>query len=367
MLSHVQRIVIKIGSAILVDANTNRLRDTWLSALADDLSSFADKDIILVSSGAIALGRQRLGLQNQSLTLPQKQACAAAGQSRLTRAYDDALGAKGLMTAQALLTLNDTENRRRWLNARSTLNTLLELGTIPIINENDTVATDEIRYGDNDRLAARTAQMVGADLLVLLSDIDGLYTADPRLDPSAKHLPEISEISDEIRAMGGEPNLETGMGSGGMATKVTAAEIATSAGCDMIICDGREAGALGTLLSGGKHSRFIATSNPKKARAQWIAGSLKPRGRLEIDPGAEKALLSGSSLLPAGVIAVIGEFSKGDAVSVQCEGREIARGLVAYDHPQADRIKGLKSGDIAKALGYDNGAALIHRDNLVML
>jgi len=367
MLDDVSTIVIKIGSAILVDAETNALRTDWLTALAEDLSALENKRIVLVSSGAIALGRKRLDLVGKSLTLPQKQACAAAGQSHLTRAYEDALGVKGLITAQALLTLNDTEDRRRWLNARSTLETLLEFGAIPIINENDTVATDEIRYGDNDRLAARTAQMMGADLLVLLSDIDGLYTADPRLDAQAQHLPIINELTDNIRSMGGEPNAATGMGSGGMATKLAAAEIATAAGCDMIICDGRKTGALGHLWRGGKHSIFKATSNPKKARAQWIGGTLKPRGSLEIDAGAAKALRAGSSLLPAGVTAVSGHFAKGDAVSILSGGREIARGLVAYDHPQADLIKGLKSAEIPAVLGYENGAALIHRDNLVML
>lgn len=367
MLDDVSTIVIKIGSAILVDVETNRLRVDWLAALAEDLSALENKRIVLVSSGAIALGRQRLDLVGKLLTLPQKQACAAAGQSHLTRAYEDALGVKGLVTAQALLTLNDTEDRRRWLNARSTLETLLELGAVPIINENDTVATDEIRYGDNDRLAARTAQMMGADLLVLLSDIDGLYTSDPRRDDTAQHLPIINELTDDIRSMGGEPNATTGMGSGGMATKLAAAEIATSAGCDMIICDGRKSGALGALWRGSKHSIFKATSNPKKARAQWIGGTLKPRGSLNIDAGAAKALRAGSSLLPAGVIAVSGTFTKGDAVSILSEGREIARGLVAYDHPQADLIKGLKSSEITAILGYDNGAALIHRDNLVML
>jgi len=249
--------------------------------------------------------------------------------------------------------LHDTENRRRWLNARSTLDTLLELGTIPIINENDTVATDEIRYGDNDRLAARTAQMIGADLLILLSDIDGLYTADPRRDADAKHIPIVTEVTDDIMAMGGAPNAAAGVGSGGMATKLAAAQIATQAGCDMIICDGRAVGAL--------------TANPRKARAQWIGGTLKPSGALHIDAGAVKALKKGSSLLSAGVISVSGKFGKGDAVSITADGVEIARGLVGYDRIDADRIKGLKSSEITGVLGYENGTALIHRDNLVML
>jgi len=367
MFSGDQTIVIKIGSAILVDEKTHALRKDWLEALATDLSAMTDQQIVLVSSGAIALGRQRLELFKSSLSLPQKQACAAAGQSSLTRAYEEALGRRGIVTAQALLTLHDTENRRRWLNARSTLDTLLELGTIPIINENDTVATDEIRYGDNDRLAARTAQMIGADLLILLSDIDGLYTADPRRDADAKHIPIVTEVTDDIMAMGGAPNAAAGVGSGGMATKLAAAQIATQAGCDMIICDGRAVGALTALDKGAKHTRFKAKDNPRKARAQWIGGTLKPSGALHIDAGAVKALKKGSSLLSAGVISVSGKFGKGDAVSITADGVEIARGLVGYDRIDADRIKGLKSSEITGVLGYENGTALIHRDNLVML
>lgn len=367
MFADAQTIVIKIGSAILVDDDTHDLRVDWLSAFATDLASLTEKRIVLVSSGAIALGRQRLKLFGKSLSLPEKQACAAAGQSSLTRAYDDALGRHGLLTAQALLTLNDTENRRRWLNARSTLDTLMGLGAIPIINENDTVATDEIRYGDNDRLAARTAQMIGADLLILLSDIDGLYSADPRQDISATHIPVISDLTDKVMAMGGTANASAGVGTGGMATKLAAAKIATQAGCDMIICDGRAVGALGKLGSGAKHSRFKAKSNPRKARAQWIGGTLKPNGTLHIDSGAMKALQNGSSLLPAGVTSVSGQFEKGDAVSIVTNDAEIARGLVAYDLHEAERIKGLKSAEIEAALGYENGAAIVHRDNLVML
>lgn len=367
MLSDAQTIVIKIGSTILVDSKTHVLREDWLEALADDLSGLTEKRIILVSSGAIALGRQRLSLFGKSLSLNQKQACAAAGQSSLTRAYEDALGRRGIITAQALLTLNDTEDRRRWLNARSTLETLLGLGAIPIINENDTVATDEIRYGDNDRLAARTAQMIGADLLILLSDIDGLYTADPRVDDTAEYLPVVTELTEEIMAMGGAANARAGMGSGGMATKLAAAQIATKAGCDMIICDGRKAGAVSALSKGARHTLFKAKDNPRKARAQWIGGTLKPSGALHVDSGAAGALEKGSSLLPAGVTSVSGHFGKGDAVSIIANGAEIARGLVGYDLIDADRIKGLKSSEIADVLGYENGAALIHRDNLVML
>jgi glutamate 5-kinase len=367
MFSAAKTIVVKIGSAILVDEETQSLREDWLAALAADLAGLKDKRIVLVSSGAIALGRQRLKLYGSSLSLPEKQACAAAGQSSLTRAYDDALGQHDLMTAQALLTLNDTENRRRWLNARSTLDTLLGLGVVPIINENDSVATEEIRYGDNDRLAARTAQMIGADLLVLLSDIDGLYTADPRTNPAAVHIPIIEDLTENIMTMGGAPNAAVGVGTGGMATKLAAAQIATQAGCDMVICDGRSVGALATLGNGAKHSRFKANSNPRKARAQWIGGTLKPSGALHIDAGAVKALRNGSSLLPAGVTGISGVFEKGDALSILADDVEIARGLVAYDVHEAVRIKGLKSDEILSTLGYANGAAMVHRDNLVML
>lgn len=365
-----KRLVVKIGSAILVNADTGQLREDWLESLVDDIAKLkiAKKDIIIVSSGAIALGRARLGLLGQTLSLAEKQACAATGQSLLTRAYERALDAHKITTAQALLTLNDTEDRRRWLNARSTLETLLTLGAIPIINENDTVATDEIRYGDNDRLAARTAQMLGADTLILLSDIDGLYTADPRLDDTARHLPVITELTDDIMAMGGGVNAQAAMGSGGMATKLAAAKIATQAGCHMCIMDGRANNPLSRLENGEKCSWFNAQSNPKKARSQWIGGALKPSGTLIIDAGAVKALSLGKSLLAAGVTQISGDFRKGDAVSIcDAAGAELARGLIAYDAADAAQILGLKSGDISAILGYDNGAALIHRDNLVMI
>ena len=365
-----KRLVIKIGSAILVETETGRLREDWLQNLGKDIAALkaGGKDIVIVSSGAIALGRARLGLLGRTLSLAEKQACAAAGQSLLTRAYERALDAHEITTAQALLTLNDTEDRRHWLNARSTLETLLTLGAIPIINENDTVATDEIRYGDNDRLAARVAQMLGADTLILLSDIDGLYTADPRTNASAKHFPIITELSDDIMAMGGGVNQAAAVGSGGMATKLAAAKIATQAGCRMCILDGRANNPLSRLQTGTKSTWFEAKSNPKKARSQWIGGTLKPSGTLTIDAGAAKALSKGKSLLAAGVTQLSGGFHKGDAVSI-CDkaGVELARGLIAYDASEAAKILGLKSGDISAVLGYDNGAALIHRDNLVMI
>ena len=364
------RLVIKIGSAILIEGGNGALRQNWLDSLCQDIATLksAGKEIVIVSSGAIALGRARLGLQGRKLSLAEKQACAAAGQSLLTRAYERALAPHGITTAQALLTLNDTESRRRWLNARSTLETLLSLGAIPIINENDTVATDEIRYGDNDRLAARTAQMLGADILILLSDINGLYTADPRSDSTAKHMPLIKTLSDDVMAMGGGVNKVAAVGSGGMATKLAAAKIATQAGCRMCIMDGRDNSPLKRLQNGEQCSWLEPESNPKKARRQWIGGTLKPRGVIVIDGGAAKALTKGKSLLAAGVTSITGSFSKGDAVSVCNEaGAEIARGLIAYDAADAIKILGLKSKDILKILGYDNGAAIIHRDNLVMI
>ena len=368
--STAKRMIVKIGSALFVDPKTGELRAAWLESLCLDLAELKEKgkEIVIVSSGAIALGRTRLGLLGQSLSLNEKHACAAAGQSLLTRAYEDMLEKHDIVTAQALLTLNDTEDRRRWLNARSTLDTLLKLGAIPVINENDTVATDEIRYGDNDRLASRAAQMLGADILILMSDIDGLYTTDPRHNPDAVHLAAIETLTDDIMAMGGGINTESAVGSGGMATKLATAKIATQAGCHMCILDGRERYPLTRLRQGERCSWFQAKDNPQKARRQWISGSLKPRGTLVIDNGAYKALRSGKSLLAAGVTALSGAFLKGDAVAVtDSNGAELARGLIAYDAVEAAKIIGLKSGDIITTLGYDNGAALIHRDNLVMI
>jgi glutamate 5-kinase len=296
--------------------------------------------------------------------LAQKQACAAVGQSALTHAYDDALAAFGLRSAQALLTIDDTETRRRWLNARATLETLIDLGVVPIVNENDTVATEEIRYGDNDRLAARTAQMTGADLLILLSDVDGLYTGDPRLSAEARHIPEVNAITDDIIAMGGDANTETGVGSGGMATKLMAAKICVSAGCDMIICDGNEEGPLQRLADGATHTLFKSNKDPKNARAQWIANSLSPSGQLIIDTGAESALKDGRSLLAVGLSSISGDFGKGDTISVlNPAGQELARGLSSYDSRDLQGICGLRSEEIT----HPAGPVVIHRDNLVLL
>jgi len=369
-LSNSKRIVIKIGSALLVEADNGALKDRWLEKLCQDIAALraSSKEIIIVSSGAIALGRARLNLLGRSLSLAEKQASAAAGQSLLTRAYEQALDKHGIATAQALLTLYDTEDRRRWLNARSTLETLLSLGAIPIINENDTVATDEIKYGDNDRLAARTAQMLAADTLILLSDIDGLYSTDPRINKEATYMPNVTEITDEIMSMGGGENSQAAVGSGGMATKLAAAKIATQAGCRMRIMDGREHSPLSRLMEGERCTWFEPQNNPRTARQQWIGGTLKTRGSLTVDEGAAKALTKGKSLLAAGVASLDGDFRKGDAVSILTkQGQEIARGLISYDAPEAQKILGKNSGDIISILGYDNGSALIHRDNLVMI
>lgn len=362
-------IIVKIGSALLVDHETGELRETWLSGIADDVAALrnAGCSVIIVSSGAIALGRSKLGLRGRKLSLAEKQACAAVGQAALTRAYEDVLTPHGITTAQALLTLTDTEDRARWINASRTLRALLKLGAVPIINENDTVATDEIRYGDNDRLAARTAQMVGANVLILLSDIDGLYTADPRIDNDAKHIAKIESLTPEIMAMGGEPNAGAAVGTGGMATKLLAADIAVKAGCHLIITSGETFSPINALRRGAKASWFVAKADPASARKQWIAGSLKSHGQVHIDDGALNALRNGKSLLPAGATAFDGTFNAGDAVTVIHKGHAVAKGLAGYSAVETQQILGLKSGDISAALGYSHGAALIHRDNLVLL
>lgn len=363
-LSAYNRIVIKVGSALLVE--NGALRRSWLTRLCGDIADIKKDgtEVIIVSSGAIALGCEALGMDRTALSLAQKQACAAVGQSVLTRAYDDALAALGHQSAQALLTLDDTENRRRWLNARATLGTLLSLGVVPVVNENDTVATAEIRYGDNDRLAARTAQMIGADLLILLSDVDGLYSQDPRKSSTAEHIPKVRQIDDAVLAMGGTANADSGVGSGGMATKLLAAKICLSAGCDMIICDGQADGALKNLRDGAIHTLFKASNDPKNARSQWIASSLSPSGQIVIDAGAEAALRRGKSLLAAGLTSVSGRFGKGDTVSITGDtGREVARGLSSYDSHDLIPICGFRSDQIA----HPNGSVVVHRDNLVML
>jgi glutamate 5-kinase len=366
-LTSAKRLIVKIGSALLVEEESGGIRRKWLDALADDVAALRARgtDVILVSSGAIAVGRRHLGLAAGTLRLEEKQASAATGQIRLAHAYQETLARHHITVAQILLTLGDTEERRRHLNARSTLNQLLKMGAVPVINENDTVATAEIRFGDNDRLAARVAAMISADTLVLLSDIDGLYTADPRKDKSATHIAEITEMTADIESMAGEA--PTGYSSGGMVTKLAAARIAMSAGCRMAIADGRRMNPLQAILDGGTCSWFLPASEPKTARKRWIAGSLKPTGTLVVDAGALAALKSGRSLLPAGIIKVEGRFERGDAVVVaDAEGNEVARGLVAYSARDARHIMGHKSREIADLLGYRGRDEMIHRDDLVL-
>lgn len=366
-LANAKRLIVKIGSALLVEQESGGIRRKWLDALADDVAALRDNgtEVILVSSGAIAVGRRHLGLETGALKLEEKQAAAATGQIRLAHAYQETLARHDITVAQILLTLDDTEERRRHLNARSTLNALLKFGAVPVINENDTVATSEIRFGDNDRLAARVAAMISADTLVLLSDIDGLYTADPRKDKNAAHIAEITEMNAEIEAMAGEA--PAGYSSGGMVTKLAAARIAMSAGCRMAIADGRIMNPLQAILDGGQCSWFVPASEPKTARKRWIAGALKPAGKIAVDAGALSALKSGRSLLPAGVIRVEGKFERGDAVIVtDPEGNELARGLSAYSARDARLIMGHKSREIADLLGYRGRDEMIHRDDLVL-
>jgi glutamate 5-kinase len=363
-----RRIVVKIGSALVVDDATALPRAGWLAGVAADVAAMRARgqEVILVSSGAIALARRALGLTRRKLRLEEKQAAAAVGQIRLAGAWADALSAQTLNAAQLLLTLEDSEDRRRYLNARATLNTLLSLGCIPVINENDTVATTEIRFGDNDRLAARVAEMVEADALVLLSDIDGLYTADPRRDPDARHIPVVERLTEEIMAMGGEP--PPGYSSGGMRTKLIAARIATGAGCAMAIALGKQDRPLQAMEQGARCTWFLAEQEGRSARKRWIAGSLAPLGVLVVDAGAARALRRGSSLLPAGVRRVEGAFGRGDPVSVRDEaGAELARGLAAYDSADAARIAGHRSEELEALLGWRGRDEIIHRDDLVVL
>jgi glutamate 5-kinase len=366
-LQHAKRIVVKIGSALLVEQTTGRVNRAWLETLAEDVARLRERgqDVLLVSSGAIALGRRHLGLSAGKLKLDEKQAAAAVGQIRLAHAWKEVLEAHRLTVAQILLTFGDTEERRRYLNARNTLGALLKLGSIPLINENDTVATSEIRYGDNDRLAARVAQMISADCLVLLSDVDGLYTADPSKDANATFIPEIHAITSEIERMAGGAN--STVGSGGMSTKIAAARIAVGAGCHMCIAIGRELHPLKRLEGGARCSWFFPTATPVTVRKQWIAGTLKPAGELRVDAGAALALSRGKSLLPAGVTEIKGRFERGDALIVRdAEGRELARGLSAYSSDDADRIRGRKSTEIEALLGFRGRDELIHRDDLVI-
>ena len=367
-LTQARRIVVKVGSALLVDGETGRVNRAWLETLVEDLLRLRKRGqrVILVSSGAIALGRRRLGLKHGALRLEESQAAAAVGQIRLAHAYKELLEGCDVTVAQVLLTLEDSERRRRYLNARATLESLLALGALPVINENDTVATAEIRYGDNDRLAARVAQMAGADCLVLLSDVEGLYSADPNREPGARFIHEVPQITPEIEAMAGRSASQ--VGSGGMAAKIAAARIAVAAGCHMCIAAGVHRHPLRRIEEGADCTWFVPSATPAAARKQWIAGTLRPAGALTIDAGARRALLEGRSLLPAGVIAARGRFDRGDTVSVlAADGAEIARGIVAYSDVDAARIMGRKSSEIADILGFRGRDEMIHRDDLVLM
>ena len=367
-LTQARRIVVKVGSALLVDAESARVNRAWLETLVEDLLRLRRRGqrVILVSSGAIALGRRRLGLKHGTLRLEESQAAAAVGQIRLAHAYKELLESNDVTVAQVLLTLEDSERRRRYLNARATLESLLELGALPVINENDTVATAEIRYGDNDRLAARVAQMTGADCLVLLSDVAGLYSADPNRDPTARLIQEVRHITPEIEAVAGRT--ASALGSGGMAAKIAAARIALAAGCHMCIAAGAPRHPLRRLEEGAECTWFVPTATPAAARKQWIAGTLRPAGAITIDAGALRALLEGRSLLPAGVTGARGRFDRGDTVSVlAADGVEVARGIIAYSDSDAARIMGRKTSEIAAILGFRGRDEMIHRDDLVLL
>ncbi len=370
-LSSFRRIVVKVGSSLLVDAAAGSLKRDWLASLAADIAGLhaQKRDVIVVSSGAIALGRAVLKLPAGGLKLEDSQAAAAVGQIALARAWSESLSAHKLTAGQVLVTLGDTEERRRYLNARSTIAKLLEWRAVPVINENDTVATSEIRYGDNDRLAARVATMMSADLLVLLSDVDGLYDKPPNLDDKsaggATLVPLVARITPEIEAMAGAS--ASALARGGMLTKIEAGKIATTAGTHMIIASGHVRHPLKRIADGGACTWFLTPANPVTARKKWIAGSLEPRGALVIDAGAVKALRSGKSLLPAGVVKVEGAFGRGDAVVVRGpDGTEIGRGLIAFDADDAERIKGRSSADIPAILGFSGRTEMIHRDDLVL-
>ncbi len=367
LLSSYRRIVVKIGSATLVDAAQGRLREGWFSSLIADLALLHQegRDILVVSSGAVALGRHCLKLPRRALALEESQAAAAIGQIALAAAWSQALAAHGITAGQILLTLGDTEERRRYLNARSTIATLLSHRAIPIINENDTVATTEIRYGDNDRLAARVASLTGADCLVLLSDIDGLYTAPPQQDPTATLIHEVERITPQIEAMAGAAGSE--LARGGMTTKIEAGKIALGSGCAMVIALGKRSHPLKAIEEGVPCTWFLPKGDPVAARKAWIAGALEPRGTLVLDAGAVKALCLGKSLLPAGVLRVDGQFSRGDAVLIRDEsGVEIGRGLVAFDAHEAVAVKGLNTAQIRRHLPQIGRVEMIHRDDMAL-
>jgi glutamate 5-kinase len=363
---NVKRLVVKVGSALLVDASTGALRVKWLKSISKDVERLqaGGTQVALVSSGSIALGRGVLGLPPGALALEQAQAAAAVGQIRLARAYEEALAEHNIKAGQVLVTLEDSANRRRYLNSRATMEVLLTLGVVPIVNENDTVATDEIRFGDNDRLAAQVAATIGADQLILLSDVDGLYTANPATDPNARHIPQIDAITPEIEAMAGDP--VSGLSKGGMKTKIMAAKIATQAGCAMAITRGDVLQPLSALQNGAPASWFLAEDDPQTARKRWIA-AMKPKGRVVVDAGAQRALALGNSLLPAGLREVSGTFGRGDMVEISTpEGLVFARGLTRYTAVEARQLVGRQSGEIEAVLGYPGRAALVHRDDMAI-
>ena len=363
-LSGIKRLIVKIGSALLVDRETGDLREAWLTGLVQDVAMLRGRgvDVILVSSGSIALGRSSLGLPETALSLEQSQAAAAVGQIQLARAYDSALAQHNLKAAQVLVTLEDSTDRRRYLNYRATLEHLLKLGVVPIVNENDTVATDEIRYGDNDRMAAQVAVTAGADCLILLSDVDGFYSANPAQDAQARRFDVIEAITPEIEAMAGDAG--SGLSKGGMITKLMAAKAAMSAGCDMVITEGSVDRPISALEQGATATWFTAQGDPQQKRKAWII-AMKPKGRVTVDAGAIGALQGGSSLLPAGVTAISGRFARGDAVEVtDHNGHVLGQGLTRYDAQDASRITGLRSNQIEPVLGYPSRGPLIHRDDM---
>ncbi|WP_439120272.1 glutamate 5-kinase [Marivita sp.] len=365
-LGDARRLVVKIGSALLVDKAKGTLRREWLNTLAEDVARIKARgtDVILVSSGSIALGRGVLGLPLTVLPLEQSQAAAAVGQIRLARAYEEVLAPHGLTTAQVLVTLEDSTDRRRYLNSRATLETLIGFGVVPIVNENDTVATDEIRYGDNDRLAAQVAATVGADQLVLLSDVDGFYSANPHIDPTAEFFPVIDAITPEIEAMAGDAG--SGLSKGGMKTKVMAAKTATASGCAMAITEGSRLHPLKALEEGARVTWFTPQLDPHAARKRWIL-AMKPQGALIVDDGAARALQRGTSLLPPGIVTVSGSFGRGDPVTIKdASGRELGMGLSRYTASEAQAIKGHNSAEIEEILGYPGRAVVIHRDDMAI-
>jgi glutamate 5-kinase len=367
-LTHSKRIVIKVGSSLLIDAD-DHIRKSWIATLAEDIAALKKegRQVIIVTSGAVALGRRALGYDKKGLLLEEKQAAAACGQTALMAGWAEAFQKNTITPAQILLTIDDSENRRRYLNARNTLETLLASEqVIPVINENDTVATSELRFGDNDRLAARVAQMVGADTLILFSDIEGLYTSNPHVNPNAEFVAEVKDITADIESMAGA--VTSNVGSGGMVTKIMAAKLALAAGCHMAITSGKEEHPLKKLWDGGKATWFIASSTPTKARKHWIAGSIASTGIITVDDGASDALKNSKSLLPAGVKKVEGRFDRGDAVIVKnLQGKDVAKGLITYSSDDAIRIIGRKSQEIEQILGFKGRNVLIHRDDLVLL